>query len=47
MHEEETKGGGGEETDLVSHFWLLSVDMIANHVQCLINAALGLSATAT
>ena len=37
----------GNSTDLVSYLWLMSVDVIANHVQCLINAALGLSATVT
>jgi hypothetical protein len=34
----------GNSTDLVSHLWLMSVDVVANHVQCLINVALGLSA---
>ena len=44
MRDGATQGTG---SDLVSYLWLMSVDVIANHVQCLINAALGLSATAT
>jgi hypothetical protein len=35
----------GTGTNFVRHLWLMSLDVVANHVQCLINAALGLGAS--
>lgn len=39
--------GGGNDGDLVRYLWLMSIDVIANHVQCLINTALDLGVDIT